>query len=85
MQFIREEQIPLDRLQPHPKNPRRDLGDLTELAESIRKEGLLQPLVVIPAAPGVYTVVIGHRRRAAAIKAGIASRATTRRLWAIGR
>ena len=32
---------------PHPDNPRRDLGDLTELADSIRAKGILENLVVI--------------------------------------
>lgn len=32
----------------HPDNPRKDLGDLTELAESIKKNGIMQNLTVIP-------------------------------------
>ncbi|MCL2045753.1 MAG: ParB/RepB/Spo0J family partition protein [Oscillospiraceae bacterium] len=35
-------------LRPHPKNPRRDLGDLTELSDSIREQGIMQPLTVVP-------------------------------------
>lgn len=31
--------ISTDRLWPYPENPRKDLGDLTELAESVRKMG----------------------------------------------
>ena len=79
--------IGLERLVPHPNNPRKDLGDLTELAESIRAKGrILQNLTVIPADmkqwdnfteddkknyPGNYTVVVGHRRREAALLAGL--------------
>ena len=32
---------------PHPDNPRKDLGDLTELADSIRAKGILENLVII--------------------------------------
>jgi ParB family chromosome partitioning protein len=55
---------------PHPKNPRTDLGDVTELAESIKGQGVLEPLIVTPAkAKGKYTLIAGHRRHAAAKKA----------------
>ncbi len=39
--------IPIERLEHHPENPRKDLGDLTELAESIRKNGIMQNLTVV--------------------------------------
>ena len=32
--------LPIEELVPHPDNPRKDLGDLTELAENIRKNGI---------------------------------------------
>lgn len=60
-----------EKLLPHPDNPRKDLGDLTELAESIKANGILQNLTVVPAENGTYTVLIGHRRMAAAKKAGL--------------
>ena len=41
--------IETGRLIPHPNNPRQDLGDLTELSESIKIHGVLQNLTVIPA------------------------------------
>lgn len=70
-------EIPLEYLHPHPKNPRRDLGDLTELAESIRATGIRQPLTVVQYVdtddepdPKYFTTVIGHRRAAAAALAG---------------
>jgi len=67
------EKVPLDQLEPHPHNVRRDLGDLTELAESIKGMGLLEPLVIAPKGkPGEGFVVIGgHRRLAAAALAGL--------------
>ena len=62
----------------HPDNPRKDLGDLTELTESIKKKGIMQNLTVIPGhfedgewKEDCYTLIIGHRRCAAARNAGI--------------
>ena len=65
--------MPIERLEHHPENPRKDLGDLTELAESIRKNGIMQNLTVVPAKglPGMYSVVIGNRRMEAARIAGV--------------
>lgn len=40
--------LPIDHLREHPLNPRKDLGDLTELAESIKGNGILQNLTVVP-------------------------------------
>lgn len=65
--------IQLEHLHPHPHNPRRDLGDLTELADSIRAHGIRQDLLVVPnpdALQGGWRIVIGHRRHAAAALAG---------------
>ena len=59
-------------LKPHPKNPRKDVGDVTELAESIKANGIFQPLTVLSGdCIDGYTVVIGHRRLAAAKLAGL--------------
>lgn len=71
--------LPIDVLHPHPDNPRKDVGDVTELAESIKANGVLQNLTVVPyfspvhkrVMEGLYTVIIGHRRLAAAQKAGL--------------
>ena len=73
--------IQTDELHPHPDNPRKDLGDLTELADSIKANGVLQNLTVVPRIvtgnllgntwQDGYTVVIGHRRLAAAKQAGL--------------
>ncbi len=63
--------IPADRLVPHPDNPRKDLGDLTELAVSIKENGIFQNLTVVPEAEDRFTVIIGHRRLAAAKLAGL--------------
>ena len=63
--------IPVERLVPHPDNPRKDLGDLTELAASIKENGVFQNLTVVPEVEDRFTVVIGHRRLAAAKLAGL--------------
>lgn len=63
----------------HPDNPRKDLGDLSELADSIAKKGIMQNLTVIPGHwdedrnwhEDGYTLIIGHRRFAAAKQAGV--------------
>lgn len=81
--------IKVSNLYPHPDNPRKDLGDLTELVESIKKNGIMQNLTVIPignerdpeeqadagniALYSDFRVLIGHRRLAAAKKAGLES------------
>ena len=65
--------ISIEHIHPHPDNPRKELGDLTELVESVKKNGIMQNLTVIPIedTPGEYMTIIGHRRSAAAKLAGI--------------
>lgn len=66
-------EVPLEHLHPHPQNPRRGVGDVTELADSIREHGIRQALLAVPdpGDPDRYRLVIGHRRRAAAEVAGL--------------
>ena len=63
--------IEVSKIFPHPDNPRKNLGDLQELTDSIKANGVLQNLTVIPQSNGQYTVIIGHRRLAASKKAGL--------------
>jgi len=68
--------LPVERLYPHPDNPRKDLGDLQELSDSIRAKGVLQNMTVVPYVQpeeGIngYRVIIGHRRLAASKLAGL--------------
>lgn len=65
--------IPLDLLEPHPDNPRKDVGDVSELAESVKAHGILQNLTVVgsPDDKDKFRVIIGHRRLAAAKLAGL--------------
>ncbi|MCA1824464.1 MAG: ParB/RepB/Spo0J family partition protein [Frankia sp.] len=64
--------MPLSAIEANPDNPRRKVGDVTELAESIKAAGLLQPIVVTRKAgqAGRYRIVFGHRRFAAVKAAG---------------
>jgi ParB family chromosome partitioning protein len=75
--------IPINQLRHHPQNPRLDLGDLTELTNSIKANGILQNLTVVFADPDQLSpedqksgyhlmwVVIGNRRFEAAKLAGL--------------
>lgn len=65
--------IAIEKLHPHPDNPRKVLGDVSELAESIKASGILQNLTVVPMNDDwtEFTVIIGHRRLAAAKQAGL--------------
>lgn len=50
-------------------NVRRDLGDLRGLTRSVKELGVLEPAVVVRGDDDTYTLLFGHRRRAAAIAA----------------
>lgn len=56
-------------IDPHPDNPRKNIGDVTDLADSIKANGLLSPLSVVPNGQR-YRVIAGHRRLAACKQAG---------------
>ena len=56
-------------IDPHPDNPRKNIGDVTDLAASIKTNGLLSPLSVVPNGSR-YRVIAGHRRLAACKQAG---------------
>lgn len=64
-------EIPLEKVRPNPQQPRTtfDPEGMAELAASIRRHGLLQPIVVSRAGDG-YELVAGHRRVLAARAAG---------------
>ncbi|CAM3603986.1 ParB/RepB/Spo0J family partition protein [Erysipelothrix urinaevulpis] len=65
-------QIETYKLVAHPDNPRKSVGDVHELADSIKERGILQNLTVVPTETvDVYRVIIGHRRLAAATLAGL--------------
>ncbi len=59
--------VPLEALEDNPFQPRKAMDDteLEELASSIERDGLLQPIAIRPKSDGRYFIVAGHRRRAA--------------------
>ncbi|MEM4328761.1 MAG: ParB/RepB/Spo0J family partition protein [Candidatus Caldarchaeum sp.] len=59
---IVQEKIPIDKLTPDPMNVRVDIGDVSNLMESIKEVGLLNPLIVRPLENGKYGVICGSRR-----------------------
>ena len=67
------ENINIEKLKIHPKNVRKTYVDIEELAESIKAQGILQNLTVVPDPdePGMYLTVIGNRRLTAARVAGL--------------
>ena len=67
-------ELPLDQIDPNPKQPRLDFDDETiaELAESIQAQGVLQPVLVRPMG-GRYQLVAGERRFRASKKLGRAT------------
>jgi ParB family chromosome partitioning protein len=66
-------ELTLDRLQAGKYQPRTrmDEGSLYELAESIKSQGVMQPILVRPLAGGQYEIIAGERRYRAAKLAGL--------------
>jgi ParB family chromosome partitioning protein len=67
--------VPVKQIHPNPKQPRREFDHeaVSGLAESIRSQGLIQPVVVRPRVQGGYELIAGERRWRAAREAGIAT------------
>jgi ParB family chromosome partitioning protein len=65
--------VPVDRIRSNPFQPRTqfDAESLTELAASIRENGLIQPLVVREVGDGTYELIAGERRYLACKEAGL--------------
>jgi ParB family transcriptional regulator, chromosome partitioning protein len=66
--------IPVDRIVASSDQPRREFDEaaINELADSIRRKGVLQPIIVAPSGEG-YVIVAGERRWRAARLAGMAN------------
>jgi len=64
--------IPVDKIRPNPEQPRKSLGDLRDLTDSIREKGVLEPLLVrfMPREDTHY-IISGERRYHAARAAGL--------------
>jgi len=72
-QQLRE--LPVDLIQRGKYQPRRDMepGSLQELADSIKAQGVMQPIVVRPISPEKYEIIAGERRWRATQLAGLDS------------
>ncbi|OLC81393.1 MAG: hypothetical protein AUI96_01915 [Nitrospirae bacterium 13_1_40CM_3_62_11] len=69
------QELPLDQIMPNRYQPRREFADweLAELAESIKQNGLLQPILVRRKGDGFFETIAGERRLRAAKLAGLRS------------
>ena len=67
------QEIPVGELDPNPDQPRQsfDQESIGQLADSIRDQGVLQPLLVVPASGGRYRIIAGERRYRASRLAGL--------------
>jgi ParB family transcriptional regulator, chromosome partitioning protein len=68
-------QLPVDAIHPNPRQPRRRIDGeaVGGLAESIRQQGVVQPVVVRPRPAGGWELIAGERRWRAAREAGLAT------------
>lgn len=67
------QEIPIGELDPSPDQPRKhfDEESISQLSESIRDQGVLQPLIVVAASNGRYRIIAGERRYRACRMAGL--------------
>lgn len=63
--------IPVEKIAPNPEQPRVEIGDLTDLTDSIRQNGVLEPLLVKPKGDGTWMIIAGERRWRASNLAGL--------------
>lgn len=62
--------IPIEKISANQMQPRRDMGDLAELTDSIRENGIIEPVIVRPK-NGNFEIIAGERRFRAAKEAGM--------------
>jgi ParB family chromosome partitioning protein len=63
--------LPINQVEPNPEQPRVEIGDLSELTQSIKEKGVLEPLLVKPTRGGNWMIIAGERRWRAANLAGL--------------
>lgn len=71
---VADGRVPIEFVAPNPRNPRRHFGEaeLTDLAQSIREHGIVQPVIVRKGGEaGRYEIIAGERRWRAAQRAGL--------------
>jgi ParB family chromosome partitioning protein len=66
--------VALEKLKSDPNQPRKnfDEAELAELADSIKQQGIIQPIIAVDAGDGTFTIIAGERRTRAARLAGLA-------------
>ena len=64
---------PIGNVRPNPNQPRREFDEqaMLELAQSVEREGIIQPIIVRRTSPGEYQIIAGERRWRAATLAGL--------------
>jgi ParB family transcriptional regulator, chromosome partitioning protein len=63
--------LPLELIEPNAEQPRTQLGNIEELAASVREKGVLEPILVRLIGPNRYQIIAGERRYRAATMAGL--------------
>jgi ParB family chromosome partitioning protein len=63
--------IPIEAIETNPEQPRKELGDMEGLIESIKQNGILEPLIVTPVGDGKFRIIAGERRYHAAVACGM--------------
>ena len=63
--------LPLQFIEPNAEQPRTQLGNIEELAASVREKGVLEPILVRQVGPNRYQIISGERRYRAATMAGL--------------
>ena len=66
-------QLSVNNIVRDPHQPRKDLGDITDLKNSIQEHGIVQPIVVSPLDPSRYLLIAGERRLTATVELGMAT------------
>jgi len=62
--------IPVDKIDPNPRQARSELGDMKDLIDSIKSKGILEPILVRPKG-GRYEIIAGERRFMASKRVGL--------------
>lgn len=63
--------VPVENIEPDPDQPRKYIGDVSELMASIREHGIIQPIVVSPYGAETFRIIAGERRFSAARELGL--------------
>jgi len=65
--------IPLSKIQPASNQPRKNMGNIENLAKSLKDKGILEPIIVYKTPDGKFEIISGERRYKAAIIAELES------------